>query len=316
MTLNRINIILILFFIINFNQNYLYANQDGFIVMKINNEIITNLDIENEYNYLISLNNELTKLKKNEIVALAKKSIITEKVKFLELKKYYDFKSDNKDLLDNIIKNFYTKINLNSKEAFIDHLSKYNLTIDDVQEKFEIEAVWNDLVFKKYKDRVVINENNLRVKLKKKLKDSVNKTKSYFLYEILFQLDLNEKLKTKNAIIQKSINEIGFKNTANTFSQSQTSNFGGKIGWINENQLSNTFKKEIDKLKKGESSKPISTPNGYLIIKIEDIKINETKINFEEELKKTFNNEKNRQLNLFSNIFYNRIKKNLTINEY
>ena len=105
MTLNRINIILILFFIINFNQNYLYANQDGFIVMKINNEIITNLDIENEYNYLISLNNELTKLKKNEIVALAKKSIITEKVKFLELKKYYDFKSDNKDLLDNIIKN-------------------------------------------------------------------------------------------------------------------------------------------------------------------------------------------------------------------
>ena len=112
------------------------------------------------------------------------------------------------------------------------------------------------------------------------------------------------------------LEKIGFENTANIFSISNSSKNGGLIGWINELQLSSKVRNEINKLEIGQVSKPIKIQNGYLLIKINDKKEFKENINIEDQLTKLANKEKNRQLNTFSNIFYKRLKKNIKINEY
>ena len=51
------------------------------IITKVGDEIITNLDIRNEKNYLLLLNTNLNKLTEKEILNLSKKSLIREKIK-------------------------------------------------------------------------------------------------------------------------------------------------------------------------------------------------------------------------------------------
>ena len=85
---------------------------ESYVVLKVNDAIITNVDIENEYNYLIALNKDLKNLKKERILKLAKNSIIREKIKEHEISKYFDLSIENK-FLDKIIKDFYNKLGFN-----------------------------------------------------------------------------------------------------------------------------------------------------------------------------------------------------------
>ena len=131
----------------------------------------------------------------------------------------------------------------------------------------------------------------------------------------MFQLNSNENLDIKFDIIKKSINELGFENTANIYSISPSSKFGGKIGWIDKNKLSEVLLKEILNLKKNELTNPIQTNNGYLIIKLNNKRMVEKEINFDDELNKLVSFEKEKQYNQISNIFYNKIKQNTYISE-
>ena len=112
----------------------------------------------------------------------------------------------------------------------------------------------------------------------------------------------------------KSINEIGFENTAATYSFSESAKIGGDIGWINQNLLNNNIRKNVNRLRVGEFTKPIILSNGILILKLINTKNSETTIDIEKELKKAINYERNRQLNQYSKIYYNKIKKNLDFN--
>ena len=297
--------------IIIFVQNYLFAAENVKIILKINDEIITNIDIQKEYNYLIVLNNDFKKVNKEKALLIAKESIIKEKIKEKEIEKYYDLKEET-DYLENVIKNFYKSLSLNNKKEFIKYIEKYGLTYRDIKQKFKIETTWNELIYKKYNEQVKIDLEKLRKKI---LKQKENQN-SYLLSEILFRSEINEDVNKKYELIKKSIESVGFKNSANIYSLAETSKVGGKIGWINENQLSKEIIKKLEKLKINEYSKPINLVEGYLILKVEDIKkIKNNNLDIDKELKNLENYERNKQLNKMSNIFFSKIKNNTIINE-
>ena len=289
-----------------------YARTENKIIIKfqIENEILTNIDFLNEEKYLLALNNNLKNIPKNQLKQLSRDSLIREKIKKIELSKYFDFSKESK-YEDELLKDFYKRLNFNNEKDFESYLKKYNLNIANIREKLKIESLWNELIFKKFSNQVNVNEE----KLKKKLLLQKNLMTEYNLSEILFEIKDNEKLDTKYKLILKNISETGFKNSANIFSISNSSKFGGDLGWINETQLNENLLSQIRSLNVKQLTKPIQVTNGYLIIKLNDKREKNIKIDFEKTLKKMILEEKNRQLNQFSQIYYQKIKKNALINE-
>lgn len=307
----KIFFLIIFFFIININKA-LPGNVK--IEFKIDNEVVTNIDIEKEYRYLIALNTNLQTLEKNKVYEIARTSLIKEIIKRNELIKYYDL-NQNSAYMAKIIKDFYQGIGVGSEKEFENYLIQYELKMDEVIKKIEIEAVWNEFIFTKYNDQIKIDEDKLRKILKEKTKKNNAMEKSYLLSEIFFNEQNTKELTNKYNLIKKNIIEIGFENSANKFSQSDTARNGGKIGWVKESQLSKVIRDKIINLNSGEHSKIITLPGGFLIIKINDIKEEKVEKNFEDNFKRFILFEKNRQLNQFSIIYFNRIKQNADLSE-
>jgi peptidyl-prolyl cis-trans isomerase SurA len=281
------------------------------IVHNIQNEIITNIDIKNEFKYLVALNSSLNELDKEKILNISNQSIIREKIKKIEISKNYKELKLNEDYYGLLIKNIYSRLNLKSTSEFEIYLKDYGLVINDIKKKITIDVLWNELIIKKYSSKIFINEVSLKKKL---LKNSKIQSKEYQLSEIIFEIENKEEIEKKYKKVVKSINEIGFENSAATYSFSESAKIGGDIGWINENSLNNNIKKNISSLKVGEFTKPIILSNGILILKLINTKNSETNIDIENELKKAINYERNRQLSQYSKIYFNKIKKNLDFN--
>jgi len=306
---------LVFFLIVLINSLYVqYAYAiESYVIVKINNKIITNVDVNNEYRYLIALSPDLQDVDKKKVMALAKDSIIREKIKEDELSKFIDINVRNK-FIGKIITNFYKKMGMVNKNEFENYLKEYKLSFSEVEKKIAIEAAWNDLIYKKFANQIEINEIKIKNELKKLLLN--NKEQNvYFMSEILFTSENYENVNKKYETINKSILEIGFRNTATLHSISNSAKLGGEIGWIKESQLNPIIKKEIMNLKIGEHTKPITIPGGFLVIKLDDQKKEEINVNFDEELNKQISREKNSQLQQFSEIYYKKIKKNSTISE-
>lgn len=301
----------ILFFAINTSKSY----EEIKILYKIEDKIITNLDVVNEYNYLIALNNDLKNLEKNESLKIAEDSLIREKIKIIELLKYVDIKDYNdQTLIDKIIKNFYIRLNLNDIQSFKVYLNKFNISLKEVEEKIKIELLWNQLIVNKFKDQINLDISNLKNKIQK---DKLN-TKDlieYELSEIVFQANSQEELQSKVNEINLNINNLGFKTTANKFSISDTAKFGGMVGKIKENQLSEKILNELKDIKIGEYTKPIKVGNGFLILMVNKKNVFKSKLDEEEILKDMIDFETNKQLEQFSQIYFNKIKLNSQIDE-
>ena len=296
---------LILLFFLTLNQAQSIETK---IIHNIQNEIITNIDIKNEFKYLIALNNSLKKLDKEKILSISNESIIREKIKKIEILKNFKEIKINEDYSSILIKNIYSRINLKSLNEFEQYLKDYGLTINDIKTKTTIDALWNELIMQKYGSKININKNKIEEEI---LKNSKIQTKEYQLSEIIFEVINKEEIDKKYNEVAKSIDKEGFKNSAAIYSFSESAKIGGDIGWINENSLNDNIKKNIKDLKKGQITKPIILSNGIMILKLEDTKTSETTINVKDELKKAINYERNRQLNQYSKIYYNKIKKNL-----
>ena len=310
MKLNKI-LIFIIFLSILLNIKS-YADNNIYIAYKVENEAITNIDIKNESKYLMALNRQLKNIDKNKILTIATESIIKEKIKEIELLRYYDLDQKN-PYLKKVIKDFYLKLNLNSQSEFENYLKKYGLTIKEVVKKIEIETVWNQLILEKYKNQIKIDVNMLKKKVSKK-KISQKKI-SYFLSEIIFEKKRDQSLDETVKRINSSINEIGFENTANLYSLSDTAKFGGKIGWVEKENIMKKLSEVIVKIKVGDHSKPIQIGNNFLIIKLGDVKESLMEVNEDIELKKLITYEQNRQLNQFSKIYFNKVRLNTNISE-
>jgi len=283
------------------------------IKAEIDNIIITNIDIENERKYLIFLNPKLKELNKEDLNYIVKNSLIREIIKEKELKKFFDINKKYK-IVDKIEKNLLLKKNIKKKE-FINLLNANNMDYLQIRKKLKIEALWNQLVYKKYFKNIKINKELMRERIIKEFKNSKKKYE-YNLSEIVFEEKTNENYEETFKKIINSIKNIGFENTANILSISNTSKNGGLIGWINALQISEKIKNKIKKLKINEVSDPIKIPNGYLIVKLNNKKEFDQKIDVEKELEKLIKYETNKQLNNFSIIFYKRLKQNTEIYEY
>ena len=281
------------------------------IIHNIQNEIITNIDIKNEFKYLVALNNSLKELDKEKILSISNESIIKQKIKKIEISKNFKELKLNKDYSELLFKNIYSRLKLKSINEFEKYLKNYDLKISDIEAKITIDAFWSQLIIQKYNSKISINEEEIKNKI---LENSKIQSKEYQLSEIIFEVQNKEEIEKKYNQVVKSINEIGFENSATIFSFSETAKIGGDIGWINENSLSANIEKNISNLQIGEITKPIILSSGILILKLVDTKKSETNIDIENEFKKAINYERNRQLNQYSKIYYNKIKRNLDFN--
>ena len=288
------------------------ANETN-IVIKVNNEIITNIDIENEIRYLVALNNELKETSEEILKNLAKQSVIKEKIKKNEVSKYFKF-NFSQEYLDNVIKSYYTKLGIDSLESFKIYLQEYDLKLDVVKNKIEIELLWNQLIGRQYQDQIIINKKDLENKVEKYLKEN-ELTKEFNLSEIVFQIKNNNEIIEKKNLIKKDIVKKGFKSAANIYSISESSKFGGELGWIKSNQLSNKILDILTNLSIDEISEPIKIPNGYMILKINDIREITIEKDKEKLLDELIKVETNNKYSQFSIIYYNKLKLNSVISE-
>ena len=289
-----------------------YSAENIYIVYKVNNQIITNADIKKEYRYLISLNEQLKNLDKTKVLEISKESALREKIKKIELAKYFNLKTLDLNI-DNYLRNFYKNLNIKNESEFERYLKKNNISLDYIKTKIQIEILWNQLIYDKYFTQINVDRNELKKKLNKVSNDLNQKV--YSLSEILFDNENNSNFEKKLKDINQSISEIGFNNTANIYSISDSSKFGGKIGWVEEKKLSKEIIQKLQSLDDGQYTTPIQTGTSFLILKIEEIKYEKVTINEDDELNKMIQFETSKQLDQFSKIFYKKIKINSLIDE-
>ena len=308
MKFKKIIVYIFLFYTLFFN--FLFAIENR-ILFKVNNEIITSIDVLNEIEYLKLINKNLNNLDQERIFEIAKNSLIREKIKIIELSKYFETFDVEEKYYDFLMSELQKKLNLESTESFDQHIKNIGIDKVLVKQKMQIELLWNQLIVEKYSQDIKIDEQ--------KIKDEILKNtfqKEFLISEILFTLDKNQKLNDKFNIIKKDISSNDFSNAALIHSVSDSARSGGKLGWIKLNSLNPKIKNELLKITLGNFTDPIVIPGGFLILKIENEREVRVINDIDKELEIITNEVANKQLNQFSNIFFNKIQKEVRVSEY
>ena len=280
------------------------------ILFKVNNEIITSVDILTELKYLGIINKDLKKTTNNQAFEIAKRSLIREKIKEIELKKLLKKIEVEEKFLNNVLIDYFRSINIKSISEFEKFFISQDIDPNLIKKKISIEILWNQFIYSKFKQNVKIDRKSIQNELSNNVKK-----KEFLLSEILFNINESEKLNDKIVLLKKEINEKGFSQTALSYSISDTSSKGGKLGWVSETIMSPKIKNKVKKIKVGNYTNPIVIPGGFLIIKIEDVRELDNSSDLNNEIEKIIKDKTNDQLNQFSNIYFNKIKKDMVINE-
>ena len=287
------------------------------ILYKINNDVITSYDVKNESMYLKALNKNLENIPDEELSKTAIQSLIREKIKKDEIERVFEIdyeRAMNSNDINNIIKNLYSNLNFNSDKDFYNYLKENNVTERNLKQKLVIEQMWNQLIVNKYNRLIKINQDDIN----KKVDEIINKNKEVTIFnlsEIVFLEKNKKENEEKYKEIKKSIKEIGFDETAILYSISESAKLGGKIGWINENQISKKISNEISKIAIGEYSEIINTAGGNIILKLNDKKKEITGIDREKEIKKLIRFKKNQLFTEYSIIYYKELENKAYLNE-
>ena len=202
----------------------------------------------------------------------------------------YDIASET-ELIANFIKGYWLNLGFKNESEFVDYLDNKKIDYKEIKKKFVIEQYWNQIVFKKFNNMIKIDEKKIKETVDK-LESNNNEITSFNLSEIVFSEKSKIKVQEKYDEILESIQNVGFKQTALLHSISESSKFGGDIGWINQNQLSKKVLDNIKDLNPGEFSKPIITAGGTILIFLNEKKKIIQKINKDEEIKKMISSEK------------------------
>ena len=283
------------------------------ILFKINNEIVTTLDIYEEIKFLKAFNPEINSLDEKELFEISKNSVLKNIIKKIELNNFLEeLKVDDK-FLSKLIANKYSEMGINSLEKFDAFLKDKNLDVKLIKEKLSIELIWNDYIYKKFSNKVVIDREKIEREILKKPQQESQR--EILLSEIIFNVTNKTDFKDKYQRILSDLEKIGFQKTAIKHSNSGTASNGGLIGWVKEDNLNLTIKKIISSLKIGQISKPIRTTSGFIILKIDDEKEYLTNLNVNEKVEEIVKFQTNNQLSQFSDMYFNKIKKDLIINE-
>ena len=304
---NRISILILICSTIIFSHALANNNK---ILVKVNNEIVTSVDILNEIEYLSIINNKFKETEKKIQIEIARNSIVRESIKKIELLKYKKNLQIDDKLLESIILKYFTNLNIKSLLDLDKFLREKSINADFVKRKLTIETLWNQLIYSKFYKNVKINKDEIKKSISNK-----KIFKEHFLSEILIDFDNNQDFNSKIELVKKTINEKSFSDAALIYSVSESSANGGKLGWIKENVLNNKIKSEINSINIGEISNPIILPGGVLILYKEDTRKLEKKINIENEINSIVQKKINDQLKTMSAMYFNKIKKNILINE-
>jgi len=306
----KIKILKIFFiFLIHLSSNGLIAAENK-ILFKVDNEIITTIDILNEIKYLKLFNQNFKNLEEIKTFEISKNSLIREKIKEIELKKKLINLNIEDETLNNLILNQSKNIGFSNIEEFKNFLKKKDLEFKTIKYKFKIEILWNQLIYEKFINDVKINKINIKENILLN-----NKQIEFHLSEIIFNVKDKDELNKSLETIQKDIQKKGFENAALIHSISSSANNGGDIGWINSSSLNPNFKNKIEKLKINSYTDPIVIPGGFIILKLKDKRKVVKKINVDEEIDKIVKQKVNEQLNQSSIVYFNKVKKNIQINE-
>ncbi len=283
------------------------------ILFKIDTEIITSIQVYKYSRYLTTLDENIKNLNNEEIFELTKNLIIKEKIKKIKLKKEGIILDLDEKILDNYIKSIFSVRGISNFEQYEKFLENLEMDVNDMKEKLIVNLLWNNLIFKKFSPNIKINKDNLKKQIKSQ---NNNNSISYLLSEIFFEasnvLEVKKKSKEINAYIEKE----NFKKAALIYSKSDSARDGGSIGWISTNTLNNKILKAITKLTINDITDPISVPGGFLILKLDDKKLIKNDFNLEKELEKVIKIKTNQQLIQFSNIYFNKVKKEILVNEF
>ena len=280
------------------------------IILKIDNEIITTIDVFNEITNLKFFNKNINQFKDEEIYQIAVQSITKYKIKKNEISKNFsNIKFQNENYLNQIIENTYKELNFKNLEDFKYALSKNQINFENFREKLITDILWNQIIFSKYINNLVVDEE----KLKNQIKNTNKKVISFYLKEIIYEASSVTEINTKYNLIKNDINELGFEGAALKHSISNTSSNGGNLGWIDDQSISNEILNELKKISVKSITEPIRISSGFLILQKFDEKEIEKNFSVEEQLKNLIDYEKNQQLKNYSNLYFNKVKKNIKI---
>jgi len=304
-------LISIIFIFLIFNNTSL--SLENKILAKVDQEIVTSIDIDNEAKYLILLNPNIKNLSKKEIFDISKNSIIREKVKYIEINKNFKNLNVPNEYIEPILKNIYQKIGIDNLEIFQRYLKENSIDYEYIKDKIKIETLWNELIFVKFSSKISINKEEIKKRLISEVKQY---SKSYMISEIFFEASGSDQVENIYKKIVKTIENDGFDNAVLSYSSSNTANSGGQLGWIGEDALNENLRNILNEMNEGEYTKPITVPAGFLVLKIDKIKKEKINQNIEKKIDKIINIKKNDQLNQFSKIYFNKVKKDMNINEF
>ena len=301
-------IVFILLCITFFNNTYAKENK---ILVKVNNKIITSVDILNEINFLSYVNKEFRNIEKNQQIQIAKNSFIKDKIKTIEILKFKKNLNIEDENFVKILKKYFKNQNIEHLEDFETLFNNNNIDVEFVREKISVETFWKALIYEKFQRNVKIDESEIKKNILEK-----EKQKEYLLSEIVFTLNKEEKLNQKFKKITNMIKERNFTEAAFNFSISDTSGIGGELGWIKENVLNKKIKNELKNINNGEYTNPIIIPGGFLILYIDDSREIKNNLDINNEIKNIVDRKTNDQLNRFSNIYLKKLRKNIQVDEF
>jgi len=297
--------IIIFFLIFKFNNGHALENK---ILIKVDQKIITTIDIFNEINYITSLNPTFRTADQNTKFEIAKNSLIKQALKEKEIYKIFKNIDLKEDDFKRILINQYSNKNLDNINSVEQYLKKFDLELSDLFEKTEVNTYWNEMIVQRFNKNININRDNIKENLLKN-----NFQKEFNLSEILFSISADEKLEIRYNTIIEDINKNGFDATALKFSLSDTSSQGGLIGWVKESALNQNIIQILNEYQANMITKPIRIPSGFLILKINDIREINKYSNLDQEIEQIVKLQINNQLSQFSNILIEKIRKEVEI---
>ena len=155
--IKKIKLVICSLLIFFYYQTNLSLSEKVSIIYVVENNPITNVAINDEIKYLLLINERLNQISREDMIQYASKSILKEKIKEIEIKKYYEFGKNNKEINKNL-DILMRKLNISDDEIFYNLISKIGLTKEFISKKIEIEFLWNQLIVNIYKDKIFIDE--------------------------------------------------------------------------------------------------------------------------------------------------------------
>jgi len=301
-------IFFVYFFIITFvfSMQKTLANNQGKILLKVDNEIITNFEVKNKILTVLLLSNQelnqqnIDKYKKEVLNIL-----IENKLKKIEVTKYKINKNDAK--VNSYIRSIVGDTS-RMKKKFLENNLDYKL----YREELEVEFMWQKLIYDLYKKKIDINEAQINNELEKFINENA-KIKEFRIAEIEVLFKDNKEYEQIVSAIEQDIKNKGFEATALKYNKTSVAN-DSDLGWINSKSLSPEIFNILNQMNIGEITKPIKRQNTLIFLKLTDKRISKKEGLEVNELKnQILNKKKNEQFNLYSKSHLLKLKNNSLI---